>query len=186
MEINEQNFENGILITPEMEMETQNTIKTEPNENIINEQSGGESRYINFSQALANLKIGEILTRKALVGKMIKMESNQFVLWSNNLFNKPTYNFTNEDIMAEDWEVIDPDDIKVFNLSVNQLKDLGVSETDIDKLNVLKNTPSLPEHLTNLLKDKDIKLDISSILENVKIVNTLPSYETPKIPFIKN
>lgn len=146
-----QNFESGILITSEMQMGIQNVIESEVNENIITEDKakqseGEENRYMNFNQAFENLKNGEILTRKAWVNKMIKTNNNQFVIWSNNPFDRSTtYNCTDEDIFAEDWELVDPDDIKEFYLSVNQLKALKVSNEAIDEL---KN--QLPKRLIDL------------------------------------
>lgn len=134
---------------------------------------------MNFEQALDNLRTGEILTRSTWVGKMIKMENKQFVIWGNNSFDRPIYNCTSEDILAEDWEVIDPNNIKEFSLSVNELKNLGVSQEAIDKLKSEKvNILGVSSKLVDLIDPEKIKELLNTPMQSSY---TVPDNKLPQI-----
>jgi hypothetical protein len=105
-----------------------------------------------FEEAIANLRNKKILTRVVWNGKQIEFANNQLNLITKKPSSmlKEKWNPDHEDIVAQDWTIVDPDDVKEFSLSVNQLKALGVEQTKIDKLKgSFKNL--LPEHVADLI-----------------------------------
>jgi len=85
--------------------------------------------------------------------------------------------------LAQDWKVIDPDDIEEFSLSINELKNLGVSQDSIDELRK-KNTMPLFGHLSDLVIDKE-KLQNFSLSQGVIPVDILANIKTPEFTFTK-
>jgi len=112
---------------------------------------------ITFEEALKNLKDNKILSRSnwKMINKRIELNNNQF----NAITEKSPENTSekwvpdHEDILAEDWILIDPADIKKYHLSVNQLKSFGVSQESIDELEN-KNTNKAQDLIDKMFEGK--------------------------------
>ena len=131
-----------------------------------------------FEEALQNLRENKILTRSNWHGRRLECNNNKFWVTYESMPVNESKEWvpSQEDIWAEDWVLVDLDDIKTFHLSVNQLKDLGVSQEAIDGLENTKD-----KIMNKLFKD----LDPSSLkdLQNISTLN-VPNYKL-QFPEIK-
>lgn len=80
-----------------------------------------------FEEALSNLRINKILKRKSWLDTMLHMKNHD--IYQLGTFIK--WDCKYEDVIADDWEIVDPDDIQEFQISVNDLKKHGVSDESI-------------------------------------------------------
>ena len=105
-----------------------------------------------FEEAMCNLRDNKILTRLVWNGKRIEFKNNEFNVINQkpSVIVKEKWNPEHDDIAAQDWTIIDPDDLKEFLLSANQLKELGIRQSEIDKLKG-SFKKSLPEHMEELI-----------------------------------
>lgn len=133
---------------------------------------------MNFEEALANLKIGKILTRKAWTDIRIHTSNNKIVLFKK--YNNNQWEPKQEDILADDWEIVDPDDIKEFHLSVNELKELGVNEEAISELKD-KFCSSIKKLVGSKLMNPETEEKIKELLKNPSPpVFNIPKTEIPQ------
>jgi hypothetical protein len=121
-----------------------------------------------FENALTNLKDNKILTRTEWQGKKwVELKNGKFIITTQKIpfeNSSEQWNPTQDDMLAIDWILIDPDDIKqVYYLSVNQLKNLELSQNTLAELKNLGqiNIDELkPKPLHRLLDDNEaIKLE---------------------------
>lgn len=113
-----------------------------------------------FEEAMENLRQDKILTRKAWISKdllTLDLKNKKFIKNKTN-----DYTPTTEDHLAEDWELVCPDEIVEFHISANELKELGVDETKIDELRKRKN-PYISDELVKKLRDEILLPDYSSV-----------------------
>lgn len=156
------NSQNGIEITPEMV--NQNVI--EPDVNEKSHEHNLTKLQMKFEEALSNLRNGKILTRQNWQGRRLTFKNNNFNITTQITSTNSTeaWNPSQEDISAVDWELINPEDIKEFTLSANELKSFGVSDEDISKL---RNKTS--EWLKEFTSLNNVKLLDSSNVDMQKI-----------------
>ena len=105
-----------------------------------------------FEEALAHLRNHKILTRIAWKDKRLEFEQHEFNIVTSKPAerSKARWKPDHDDLAAQDWALVDPDDIKEFTLSVNQLKELGVKQSKIDSLKGAFAAP-LPEHVADMI-----------------------------------
>ncbi|WP_139257308.1 Thoeris anti-defense Tad2 family protein [Desulforamulus aeronauticus] len=151
-----------------------------------------------YEEAISELKDNKIIGRSNWDGKFVRCKNKEFEVITQKQPESISEQWLpgNEDIWADDWILIDPNDIKRFHLSVNQLKTLGVSQEAINELKKPDTLPNSTEQPSNVQKIVDklfggdstkIKLNLSpeDILKNIQNNIQVPTFEQPQFPQIR-
>jgi len=129
-----------------------------------------------FEEAMENLRDSKLLTRDEWKGKRIQLKNNHFYILNENFLlgvSTEKWDKNDEDILADDWKIVDQNDLKEFHLSINELKNLGVSQEAIDEF---KKTLPLLGRLkgTEVIMDKDKLSLLSQAVPNSIVANFKP------------
>ncbi len=148
---------------------------------------------MNFDEALKNLRDNKVVTRSSWHGESLELKNDQFIVTTQKSPEtiSEQWNPKHDDLQANDWILIDPDDIKKFHLSINQLKSLGVNQEAIDELEKPDTLPTSTERtkelqgiVEKLFPDKKSLLKDTVDLSNLGIQNCMSTFKQPQFPEI--
>lgn len=144
-----------------------------------------------YEDAIKNIKDNKIIGRSNWDGKFIKRSNNEFEVITQKQPESISEQWlpSNEDILADDWKLIDPDDIKKFHLSVNQLKNLGVCQETIDELEKpdllqtsAERTKKIQDIVDKLFYGKKSSLIGKIYIPHLSITDNMPKIKPVEIP----